>query len=178
MPPPPVLPPPVLPPVVQVVLALGSVHVAIALFAPAAAVKFIFDGQVIDTVLAVLPVTVTWKEQVVVLPQPSVAVYVTVEVPIGKLPPLGIPLVKVAVAVPVVQSVVGTGAVQVATALTAPAAVVNAISDGQVILILLDPAVTVTSKEHVVVLPQPSVAVYVTIVVPIGKLEPLANPPV
>ena len=112
------------------------------------------------------------------LPQPSVAVYVTGVVPIGKLPPFGIPLVKVAVAVPVVQFEVGTGAVHVATALVAPAAVVKVIFAGQVMLILLAPAVTTTSNEQVVDPPQPSVAVYVTVVVPIGKLEPLAGPPV
>ena len=68
-------------------------------------------------------------------------------------------LVKLAVAVPVVQSVVGTGVVQVATALPAPAAAVKDRFAGQAILILLDPAVTITLKEQLVVLPQPSVAV-------------------
>ena len=155
MPPPPPLPPPV----VQVVVALGAVQVTTALLAPPTVVVVIVEGQVMDTVLATLAVTVTWKEQVVVLPQPSVALYVTVEVPIGKLPPFGIPLVNVAVAVPVVQSVVGTGAVHVATALLAPTAAVNDMFAGQAILILLETAVTITLKEQVVVLPQPSVAV-------------------
>ena len=59
---------------------------------------------------------------------------------------------------PVVQFVVGTGAVHVAAAVLAPAAVVKVIFAGQFILILLDAAVTVTSKEQVSVLPQASVA--------------------
>ena len=81
------------------------------------------------------------------------------DVPIGKLPPLGILLVKVAVADPVVQFVVGTGVVQEATAVFAPAVVVKVIFDGQAILIVLEPAVTTTSNEQLVVPPQPSVAV-------------------
>ena len=145
-------------PVVQSVVGTGVVHVATALPAPAPAVKLISAGQVM-LILLEPAVTVTSKEHMVVLPQPSVAVYITVDTPIGKLPPLGIALAKFAVAVPVVQLDVGTGVAHVATALLAPAAVVKVISDGQAMLILLAPAVTVTSKEQVVVPPQASVAV-------------------
>ena len=69
-----VVPPP---PAVQVVLAVGAVHVTTAVLAPATDVVLIFDGHVIviGPPVPVPPpaVTVTWKEQVVVLPQPSVA---------------------------------------------------------------------------------------------------------
>ena len=61
-------------PAVQVVVALGIVQLTAAALVPNAAVVFISDGQVMVIGLAILPaVTVTWKEQVSVLPQASVA---------------------------------------------------------------------------------------------------------
>src|SRR5690606_5400124 len=65
------------------------------------------------------------------------------------------------------------GAVHVTTASHELASVLNVISVGQFAITGTSVSTTVTSNEHVAVLPAPSVAVYVTVVVPIGNTSPL-----
>ena len=85
----------------------GAVYVTIFPQLPAAAVTLMFAGQ--DMEGGILSITVTVKEQVAVLPAASVAVYVTVFNPTGKVEPLARPAVR-AVVTPE-QLSVPTGAV-------------------------------------------------------------------
>src|SRR5690606_13774004 len=96
------------------------------------------------------------------LPAPSVAVYVTVVVPIGNTSPLLCELDN-----DTEQLSDAVGAVHVTTASHELASVLNVISVGQFAITGTSVSTTVTSNEHVAVLPAPSVAVYVTVVVPI-----------
>jgi hypothetical protein len=105
---------------------------------------------------------VTVKLQEAVLPEVSVAVQVTVVVPSGKVDPDG--GLQTTVATP--QLSVATGA-KVTTAGHA-ALVMGA---GQVIF-GGSVSTTVTVKLHVAVLPDVSVAVQRTVVVPLAKIEP------
>ena len=111
--------------------------------------------------------TVTVKLQLVLLPQLSLAVARTVVVPIGKVLPLG------------GLAVTNGGGLQPPEALTvkktvAPLGPVAAVTT------LLGQAMdsggyTVTVKLHICVLPQVSLAVAVTVVVPIGNVLPLGG---
>jgi hypothetical protein len=121
--------------VVQLSVAVGGIQVAMAVVP--AVVKAIFAGQADNTggvtsvVHGLVCVTTTLNLHVAVLFFASVAVYVTVLVPIGKAPPL----VKPAVALVakdtegVVQLSVAVGGIQVAMAVVP--AVVKAIFAGQ-----------------------------------------------
>src|SRR5690606_26260694 len=99
--------------------------------------------------------TVTSNEHVAVLPAPSVAVYVTVVVPIGKTSPGSCVLVNV---VPV-QLSVNVGAVHVTTASHELASVLTVISVGQFAITGTSVSLTVTSNEHVALLPEAPVGV-------------------
>ena len=72
----------------------------------------------------------------------------------------------------------GIPAVSVAAKVTLaphwPAALFTVMFDGQ--LIIGAKPLTVTVNEHCAVKPAPSVTVCVTVVVPIGKVDPLAKP--
>ena len=115
------------------------------------------------------------KVQVAVLPLPSVAVYVIVVAPSGKVLPLTGPAVCVIVAP--LQLSLTVGAVQEAVAVhAAPAFTV--MFAGQLLIVGAVTSTTVTVKVQVAVLPLPSVAVYVTVVVPSAKALPLAGPAV
>jgi hypothetical protein len=112
--------------------------------------------------------TVTLNVQVAVLPDASVAVQVTVEVPVGKaLPEAGL------------QLVVTPGQLSVADAVNETAAVHN---PGSVLAVMFEGhviagaslSITVTVNEQVAVLPALSVAVQVTVVTPTVNVLPEA----
>ena len=121
-----------------------------------------------------LSVTITSNEHVAVLPDPSVTTNVFVVVPNGKAEPLGNPAVW-AIVSPGQLSVDVT--VYVTTASHCPTSLFTGISPGQLI-VGFSLSVTITSNEHVAVLPDPSVTTNVFVVVPNGKAEPLGNPAV
>lgn len=102
------------------------------------------------------------------LPEGSVAVEVTVVLPTGKNEPEAGVVTKAAVQL----SVAVTEKVTVAP--HAPEGAFVVISDGQ----LMTGAwlsITITLNEHVATFPEPSVAVYVTTLVPFGKIAPGAT---
>src|SRR5260221_584623 len=127
------------------------------------------DGQAAMTG-ASPSVTVTVKVQALVLPLPSVAVQVTVATPLLKVEPLAGAQTTEARA----QLSLALGAAQVTTAVQAPSAVVCVMFSGQVID-GFSASLTVTLKVQALVLPLPSLAVQVTMVVPLVKVEPLAG---
>ena len=166
----------------QLSVAVGAVHEATA-FVPVV-VKLIFSGQAVRrgfTMSVAQPsLTMTLKLHVAVLFLASVAVYVTVVVPIGNAPPLvrltvGL-VAKITEGVP--QLSVAVGAVHEATAFVP--VVVKLIFAGQAVktgfrMSVAQPSLTMTLKLHVAVLFLASVAVYVTVVVPIGNAPPLVR---
>ena len=99
-------------------------------------------------------VTVTVKLEVEVLPEGSVAVYVTVVVPTAKVSPE--PWEDVIVEEQLSESV---GSVQVTTALQSPASLVWLMFEGMPEMAGASTSLTVTVKDVVVVLPQSSSAV-------------------
>jgi hypothetical protein len=112
--------------------------------------------------------TVTVKLQLVLLPQESLAVLVTVVVPIGKVLPLG------------GLAVTNGGGLQPPLAVT----VKNTVTpfELEVVTVRLEEQfrikgglTTVTVKLQLVLLPQASLAVLVTVVVPIGNMLPLGG---
>ena len=123
----------------QLSVAVGAVHVAVA--EVVAVVKFILPGQAVKTggILSVVQVldwvTIMLKAQVVVLFLASVAVYVTVVMPIGNALPFVKPVVGCVVkdTEGVEQSSVAVGAVHVAIAVVVP--VVKFIVLGQAVKI-------------------------------------------
>ena len=124
---------------------------------------------------ASVSLTVTVKEQLVLLPLASVTVKVFVVVPTGKTAPLARP--AVCTVVDPLQLSVPTGEVYVTVAPHTPASLLLTIGEGQVI----DGAsvsLTFTVKEQLVLLPLASVTVKVLVVVPTGKVAPLARPAV
>ena len=125
----------------------------------------------------------TVKLHVAVLFLASIAVYITVVVPIGNTPPLVSPVVGLVakLTVGVEQLSVAVGTVHVATAVVP--VVVLLIFVGQAVKIGLIISVEHVSKKvietvklHVAVLFLASIAVYVTVVVPIGNAPPLVKP--
>ena len=116
-----------------------------------------------------MSVTVTVKVQVLVLPLASVAVFVTVVVPTGNVLPLAMLLtrfVTLQLSVPLTRKIT-------LLRLQWPGSAVNTrlleqVSTGFWL------SVTVTVKVQLVVWPLASVAVLVTVVVPTGKVLPLA----
>ena len=110
--------------------------------------------------------TVTVKLAVVAFPAPSVAVYVTVVVPSGKVAPELCVLVKTTPA----QLSLAVGAVQVTTPLHEPTAFPITIFAGIPAIVGLVLSITVTTCVAVAILPAPSVAVQITVVLPSGKV--------
>src|SRR5690606_40724187 len=96
--------------------------------------------------------TVTSNEHVAVLPAPSVAVYVTVVVPIENTSPLLCELDN-----DTEQLSDAAGAVHVTTASHELASVLSVIYVGQFAITGTSVSTTVTSNEHVAVLPEASV---------------------
>lgn len=110
---------------------------------------------------------VTVNVQVLTLPFTSVAVYVTVVVPIGN----DSPLLWFVVSDAIPQLSVADGSVHVATAeQAAPALIV--ILEGQLLITGNWVSFTVTINVHVLTLPAASVAVYVTVVEPTLNVSP------
>ena len=128
-----------------------------------------FAGQTI--VGAWVSLTVTLKVQAFVLPLPSVAVQVTIVVPLAKAVPL--PGEQTTGALP--QLSVAVGAVKVVTAVHWPASVLLVMLAGQAPMTGASWSLTVTLKVQALVLPLPSVAMQVTTVVPLTKAVPLAG---
>jgi hypothetical protein len=133
---------------------------------PASVFTLMFEGTLI--VGSSLSLTVTSKEQVVMLPAASVAVAITVVVPVAKTEFDGIEVETVAEQLSVAVGLKATTAPQL------PASVFTVMFEGHVITGNWL-STTVTVNEHVVVLPAASVAVEVTVVVPVLKIEPEAG---
>jgi hypothetical protein len=161
--------------VVHVVVAVAFAKVAIAVVAPAAAVKLTFAGQeIVTTELTggvTVAVTTTLMQQLVLVPHASTALKHTWVVPTGKAEPLAGPVIRVTVtALPVVHVVVAVGVAKVATAVVEPAAVVILTFAGQVIVTTElgaggTEAVTVIRAVAVDELPHISTAVQVRVIV-------------
>jgi hypothetical protein len=113
--------------------------------------------------------TVTVKEQVLVLPLASMAVQFTVVTPLGKVEPLEGAQLTVA---PGQLSL--AVAAYVTTASQAPGAVFTTMGAGHV-AVGGSVSLTVMVKEQLAVLPLASAAVQFTVVLPLGKVEPLAG---
>src|SRR2546426_4565976 len=123
-------------------------------------------GQVMEGFSVSLTVTV--KLHQAVLPLASVAVQVTVVLPLAKVEPLA----GLQLTVWPGQLSAPAGVVKVTTALHIPGSVDWVMLAGQTIVGDCV-SLTVTVKLHVPVLPEVSVAVQLTVVVPTGKLVPL-----
>ena len=122
---------------------------------------------------ASLSVTVTVNEQFAVWPLEAVTRCVTVVVPTGKVTPLPKPAIRVVVAPG--QLSVPTGAVYVTVAPQVPGDVFTEIFAGHEIT-GTSLSVTVTVNEQSVVCPLEAVTRCVTVVIPTGKVLPLAGP--
>jgi hypothetical protein len=121
----------------------------------------LFEGQLV-TVGAADAITVTVKSQL----DPSVLLQVTMVVPAGNADP------DAGVQVTVPHEPLVEGAVYVTVALHWPAAAVCEISPGQESVQMPGLVLTTVMLKLQVVLPEPSVAVQVTGVVPTEKAEP------
>src|SRR5438876_251645 len=115
--------------------------------------------------------TVTVKVQALVLPLVSVAVQVTVVIPFGKAKPL---VGRQATVAPG-QLSVAEGAAKLTTAVHWFRSVPVTTLAGQPPMTGFSVSFTVTVNVQAFVLPAPSVAVQVTVVVPLMKVEPLAG---
>jgi hypothetical protein len=143
---------------------VGAVHVTTLEHSVASNDTLMFVGQFVMTG-AVLSVTTTLNEHVAVLFAASVAVYVTVVVPKGKVAPgsMGLEIAAQEFTVGVVH--VTTFEHSVAVSETLMFAGQPEITGGVL-------SETTTLKEQVEVLFAASLAVYVTVVVPSGKVAP------
>src|SRR6185369_2293967 len=139
-----------------------------ALHRPASVPWTIFAGQAVR-VGAWLSLTVTVKVQALVRALVSVAVQVTVVTPLAK----SVPLAGLQTKVTPGQLSVAVGA-KVTWAVQAPASVLTATFAGHVIC-GSSVSLTVTVKVQLAVLLAPSVALQVTVVVPLLKAVPLAG---
>jgi hypothetical protein len=114
-------------------------------------------------------VTVTVNEAAPLLPRVSVAVHVTVVAPTGNVAPLtGVQLTATLPSIPSFAVAVYVTIAPVAL-VASTLAFAGTVTTGPVV------SVTVTVKEAAPVLPRVSVAVHVTVVVPSGKVAPLAG---
>ena len=117
--------------------------------------------------------TVTVNMQLAVLADVSIAEHVTVVVPFGKAAPDG--GLQVTALTPG-QLSVAVGAVYVATALHRPVSFDLVMLAGQAVSVGACVSLTVTVKLHgVAALPEVSIPVQLTVVVPFGKVAPLAG---
>ncbi len=156
----------------QLSVAVGSVQVTLPLeHWPLSVLAVMFAGQAPMTGFSV-SLIVTVKLQVLILPLASVAVHITVFTPLLNVEPLaglhdG--------ALTPGQLSVATGAAQVTLAFEhCPASVLPTMLAGQVML-GFSVSLMVTLKEQEALLPEVSVAVQLTVVLPFGKVEPLAG---
>lgn len=119
-------------------------------------------------------VTVTKKEQVADSPLTSLACQITDEVPTGNIEPLAKPIERNIALTPQLSVAVGVG--YTTGVLQALAGLFCTIFCGQTML-GGKLSVTVTTKAQVLERPAPSMARHVTVVLPVGKVDPLAGPP-
>jgi hypothetical protein len=144
-----------------------TVKFTVVVQSPASAFRLKPDGHVITG--AWLSTTVTVKEQVAVLPLPSVAVLVTVVVPtLNTVPEFWL---DTTAALPQLSLAVTE---KVTVVEQRPASAFWLKLNGQLMAGAWE-SVTVTTKEHVEVFPLPSVAVPVTVVAPVLKVLPEAG---
>ena len=129
------------------------------------------DGQptIVGGVLSTS--TITLNEQVLVLFDPSVALNITSVVPEGKIVPDTNPIICSTVATPQSSFAIGESNVIIPGQETE-------ISDGQLKSSGGVTSFTVIIKEQDAVLPDPSAAMNVFVVIPFAKYEPDANPEV
>ena len=123
----------------------------------------IFEGQLITGDW--LSETVIVNEQAEEFPAASVATEFTVVVPIGKTEP------EAGVDVTVAEQLSVELTVKFTTALQKPASTFAFMLPGQ-LMTGFSRSLTVTLKLHVAILPEGSVAVYVTVVIPLGNNSP------
>lgn len=159
----------------QLSLAEGATHVTTELHKPGVLFTVMFVGQDVNTG-AWLSTTVTVNVQVAMFPFTSDATKAMFVVPIGKVEPLGKPPVC-AMETPG-QLSLADGATQFTTAPQIPVVLLTKIFTGHDVNTGNSLSVTVTVKEHMLLLPLASVAVNDTVVVPIGKTDPLGKPAV
>ena len=114
--------------------------------------------------------TITLKVHVPVLEDPSVAVHVTTVVPVVNVEPLAGE--QTTVGVPQLSEPVGV--IYVMTAVHNPGSTGDVIADGQ-FTVGASPSFTITLNVQVPVFSAASVAVHVTSVVPVVKVDPLAG---
>jgi hypothetical protein len=113
--------------------------------------------------------TVTVKDAAPVLPRVSLAVHVTVVAPTANVAPLaGVQLTATLPSIPSVAVAVYVKAAPVAP-VASTVALAGTVTTGPVV------SVTVTVNDAAPLLPRASVAVHVTVVVPSGKIAPLAG---
>src|ERR1041384_480143 len=117
-----------------------------------------------------ISLTMTLKVQLAVLPEPSVAVCVTVLVPLAKVEPLG----RLQLTVTFVQLSLASTVHVTLDATQVPAVVFVTISAGHV-MVGGWMSLKMMVKLQLAVLPEPSVAVQVTVFVPMANVEPLAG---
>jgi hypothetical protein len=159
----------------QLSIAVGAIHPAMALHKPILLFNTIFTGHEVNTGTS-LSFTVTVNEQSVIFPLASVAVYVMLVPPIGNADPEGNP--AVCVTINPGQLSVATGNTHETFALHDPGELLTVILVGHEVNVGNWLSITVTVNVHNVVLPLASVAVNVTVDVPIGKADPLGSPDV
>jgi hypothetical protein len=117
----------------------------------------------------VVSVTVTVNEAAPLLPRASVAVHVTVVAPTGNVDPLaGVQLTATLPSIPSFAVAVYVKGAPVAP-VASTVAWAGTVTTGPVV------SVTVTVKDAVRLLPRASAAVQLTVVVPSGKVDPLAG---
>jgi hypothetical protein len=126
----------------------------------------ISEGHCVKTGL-VLSFTITLNEHVAIFPDPSVAVYVTTVVPSENV----LPLLMLGVKEIKVQLSIAMGTAHVTIALQEVLAK-TIMSVGQAVRVGLILSFTITLNEHVDKFPDPSIALYVTTVVPTLNVEP------
>src|SRR6266511_2730256 len=151
----------------QLSVATGVGNVTLASHAPASVLTTMLVGQAI--LGGSVSLTVTVNEQLERLPAPSVAVQVTVVVPVGKNEPDAGAHTKLTGSG---QLSVAVGAGKVTTAPHWPGSLSFTIWAGQLPIAGSSVSRTMMWKLQVEVLPTASVAVQTTVLVPLGKLEP------
>src|SRR5262245_40575100 len=120
---------------------------------------------------ASVSLTVTVNVQALVFPLASVAVQVTSVLPLANVAPL----VGLHVTVSLGQGAVAAGAVKLATVVHWLEAVFVLMSAGHAAMTGFSVSLIVTVNVQALVFPLASVAVQVTVVVPLLKLEPVAG---
>jgi hypothetical protein len=159
----------------QLSLAMGAIQFTTALQSPGVFATVMLTGHDVNTGTS-LSTTVTVNEQTAVLPLASVAVNEILVTPNGKAEPLAGPPDWITTTP--AQLSVAAGAAHVTTAVQFPASLFTTRLAGQEVNTGISLSVTVILKEQTEEFPLASVAVNETLVVPIGKTDPLEGPEV